>query len=372
VPGFVGGAFGVDIFFVLSGFLITALLVGEYQQHGRIALAALYRRRVLRLLPALVLVLLVAVGVSIAFDASDLRALTQNQAVFSAVSISNWAVISTPQLAETMLAHTWSLGIEDQFYILWAPAAALLLSLSARHGRRHLVWAITLAAAFVSAAWTASLTISGIGFDRIYFGSDTRAQALLLGCTLGALYAQGSLPSTGRARFYYSVIGITGGLILVWLSVTLNDDYNALRVVLARGALPAAALFAAAVVAYVVVTPASPLASILSFRPLVWVGTISYGLYLWHYCIVWLLVRSGVASTWPIALGLMFVLTVATAASSYYLVERPFLRLKYSTRSARDPSPQDAKATEQKEVSQAPNTVAVPVSDRGTGSVSAG
>ena len=372
VPGFVGGALGVDIFFVLSGFLITALLVGEYQQHGRIALLPFYRRRILRLLPALVLVLLVAVGISMLFRSPEVRALAQSGAMFSAASISNWAAISAPELTGTMLAHTWSLGIEDQFYILWAPVAALVLSFSARHRWRNLLWLGALAVAFASMAWTAILTIGGTGSDRIYFGSDTRAQALLLGCTLGALYAQRILPSTSRARFSYAVIGIAGGLILVWLSLTLNDDYGALRVVLAQGALPVAALFAGAVVAHIVVTPEGPLTRILRFRPLVWAGTLSYGLYLWHFVIVWLLVQSGVGSSWPIVLGLMLVFTFATAGASYYLVERPFLRLKYSVKKARELDVQTSAGTADRVSGHGSSTGATPATAGGKGSIPAG
>jgi peptidoglycan/LPS O-acetylase OafA/YrhL len=274
VPGFSSGGFvGVTMFFVLSGYLITSVLVGERQGTGRVSLRRFYLRRAARLLPALALLLLVVGGALIATDRGNVAAAGVTSA---ALYISNLAVAGGVNTGP--LEHTWSLAIEEQFYLVWP---AVLLAVWARPR-----WLLTVVVAGIAVA-----TLLRIGAEAwwAYHFTLTRADAVLVGCLLALR------PVQFRA----------GWLAIVVLSIVT-------LVPLDPGWLVEWMLLPIAVVAGLAVVGAP---RVLGNRPLAYVGRISYGLYLWHF---------------PIALVLPTVLafpvTFAIAASSYHLVEAPIRR----------------------------------------------
>lgn len=279
-----GGGAGVTLFFVLSGFLITSLIVAERERDGRVNLPAFYVRRGLRLLPALfalVFVVIIAYGFGL-WVASPPDGL----AIAAVVGyVGNWASVAGLQLG--VLAHTWSLAVEEQFYLLW-PA---LLLLGLRLGGRRRTAVAILAISIMVTPWRMILWSDG-AFDRVLNGTDTHADALLIGCAIALLNVR--LPSR---------IGLLGALAIVGLGIAWRASAEVYF-------LPLAAIAAAIAVA------GCP--EVLGWRPLAYVGRISYGLYLWHYLFIW----SGLP--WPVVIFISFV----TAVVSFQVIERPFLRLK--------------------------------------------
>src|SRR4051794_6760717 len=192
VAGVAGGFLGVDTFFVLSGVLITSLLLAERARHGRIALARVWTRRARRLLPALLLVLLATIVAGHYLLDSDALRLLRTDAYATLAYGANWRMIfrGTGYVAATAapspLQHTWSLGIEEQFYLVW-PLLVVALSVGrhAAHGRRALA-GFCVTGVLVSASLCAWLYRPD-AIARAYYGTDTRAQALLIGAALAAI-----------------------------------------------------------------------------------------------------------------------------------------------------------------------------------------
>jgi peptidoglycan/LPS O-acetylase OafA/YrhL len=315
-----GGFIGVDIFFVLSGFLITALLVQEAGETGRIALRAFYVRRALRLLPALAVLLAALVLLPRAFGM--MRTDAALVSTVSALYASNW-VRALGVLDLEVLSHTWSLAIEEQFYLLWPPLVAVCVALGVR--RR---WLMLVALAGIAEATVARVALwSGDeSWPRLYNGLDTRIDTLLMGA-LAAL-ALASLPRLdvlrGRA---FRALALAAALVLAvamhLCRITAPAMYFGLGTLVA--------LCAALVVVAAAATEGG-ITSLLEFGPLVWVGRISYGLYLWHYPVVVGLLdthrmaRLGVDPAWWMPIQIAASLVLATV--SFYLLERPILRLK--------------------------------------------
>jgi peptidoglycan/LPS O-acetylase OafA/YrhL len=326
-----GGFLGVDAFFVLSGFLITSLLLAEHERTGRIALAAFWGRRARRLLPALLVMLAVVVVLSRVLLSPQDVALLGGDTLAALGYVANWRMIyrGSGYFADTAdpspLQHTWSLGIEEQFYLLWP----LLVVLAMRWRRgRALLLALALIGAAASVAAAAWLYRPDDA-DRGYFGTDSRAQALLIGCALAVAltwlgtraFAKPARPDAGRWRWL-------GGLALVALGAqawlwTHADGGDAW---LYRGGFTVAALTVAALLAQAVLSPRSWTARVLALAPLVWLGRISYGLYLWHWPLFGFVnaQRTGLAG--PSLLTVRLGLTVVVAAASYYLIELPVRR----------------------------------------------
>ena len=323
-----GGFIAVDLFFALSGFLITTLLVEERAATGGTGVRAFYRRRALRLLPALAAVALVHsawalwVGIDVERELLSLLAI--------AFYVSNWVQALGWPIASGM-GHTWSLAIEEQFYLVW-PAVFLLIARRRVSPRRILVAIGVLAVALC--AWRA-IVWTGLRPDwaRAYVRTDLRLDALLAGVGLAFARAHGRLP-TAFLRFAAPLAWVA--FLAALVTVHSDDDvmyFGGFSVV--------------AVVAAVMVWSAcsAPLAIRLLSHPVArWIGRRSYGLYLWHVPVyiaigyaghAALFQESNPGAPWPLPaiVGSSVGATFALAALSYRYVERPFLRRKARGRS---------------------------------------
>lgn len=298
-----GGWVGVEVFFVLSGYLITALLLTEHDRTGTISLGRFYLRRVLRLLPALAVTIVIALVLSLTVR-PDLAALTERQAIAAALYVANWYVAAGH--SGGLLNHTWSLSLEEQFYLVWP---VLLWGLLALGGRRL---ALIGAVAGIGLIFVHRLSMHS---DALYFRTDTRGDALLLGCAVALAERLGAFTHV-RAHIV-TACAIVGGVLLALTAATIASMTNA------PADFTIVDLAAAAVVVAVAVVPTA-LARPLSWSPLVWVGQRSYGIYLLHFVVVGGLDRA------PGLLTLMLAvpLSLLAAGVSYRYVERPFLRMK--------------------------------------------
>jgi peptidoglycan/LPS O-acetylase OafA/YrhL len=296
-----------------------------------------YARRALRLLPALLLVLAFLlvwsfVGGLGGQQVDELR----RGLVFTLLYAANLQVAFLGELPTYGLTdHMWSLSIEEQFYLVWPLVLALLLraqrggALSNRRLRSILVGVLVAAAA--AALWRAHLWHGPADVKRVYYGPDTRADSLLIGCALALLASLRGLP---RAP----VLTLLGGLFLL-VQIRLDSHLGSFGY---EGGYVLTALAAAAVLTGVVGAPAAGPARVLSWRPLVAVGRISYGLYLWHWPIFLILNGGRLDLPWlPLQL-VRFAVTFAVATLSYALLERPALQLGSRFRPV--PAPTDTSA----------------------------
>jgi peptidoglycan/LPS O-acetylase OafA/YrhL len=319
-----GGFIGVDVFFVISGFLITALLLRERERTGSVHLGRFWVRRARRLLPAIALLVIVCCTAAWMIG-GDLLIGLGLQALGAATFSSNWLAIaagqsyfdeSTPEL----LRNLWSLAVEEQFYLLWP----LLLLLVVLLPRRWMRVGVMLIAASASAVAMAVLFIPGDA-TRVYFGTDTHS----FGLALGAALAFGAASVDGRARLARMVqaLGWLAVAALLLSSVLLRDDASATYI----GGLPLVAVLTAVAI-LAAVQPGSRLARALDARPMAWVGERSYGLYLWHWPVFVLTAAATTgaspAARWLVA-AVALVITVVAAQLSYVLVEQPVRRLGF-------------------------------------------
>jgi peptidoglycan/LPS O-acetylase OafA/YrhL/CubicO group peptidase (beta-lactamase class C family) len=321
--GALGGFLGVETFFVLSGFLITALLLAEWRAEGRVDLRTFWLRRARRLLPALFALLaltLVVASVVLPEEVADLGA----QTLAALAYVTNWHLIATQQsyfdatLRPPLLQHLWSLAVEEQFYLLWP----LLFTLGiARLGRRGLLVA-TLAAAAASTAAMALLAEPGADPSRVYYGTDTRAAGLLLGAALALVWTPGVAPrlehpAAGRLLDAAGLIALAG----LGLAYALVNEQDPL---LYRGGFTLVALATAVVVAACTHSRATLLPRLLGLAPLRWLGQRSYGIYLWHWP-VFMLTRPmiDVSFDGPLFTVLRFAAVLLLAELSFRFVETP-------------------------------------------------
>lgn len=323
VPGFSGGYLGVDTFFVLSGFLITSLLLAERARYGRIALRAFWLRRARRLLPALLIMLVVVVLTARFLQTADEFRLLRLDALASLGYVANWRMIwrgsdyFTATSDPSLVQHAWSLGIEEQFYALWPLiVAGIALVWAARRWR--LILLLGCVAGALASAVAAAVLFRPDDVNRAYFGTDSRAQALLIGAALAVAL---DLRPIGRHRVIAgaAVFGAVTTGVLWFLTGTPSRA-------LFSGGLTVAALATAAVLLHITTNQESRFARVLSIRPLVWLGTVSYGVYLWHWPVFGFMTagRTGLAG-----LGLLVArlgMTVALTVASYYAVEVPIRR----------------------------------------------
>jgi len=314
-----GGYLGVDLFFVLSGYLITSLLLGEQQRTGGIDLSRFWVRRARRLFPAL-LSLMPAVALYARFVAKpeELRGL-RIEAFATLAYVANWRTIfahkSYWQLfaSPSLLEHTWSLSIEEQFYVFWP----LLVTLLLRRGSSRSVLFLALSLCALSMLAMAAL-FSPENTSRAYLGTDTRMAGILAGAALATVLGTGATVSAQRGRVL-DALGVFAalGLAVAWWKLDGRSPF------LYHGGFWLTELGALLLIACAVTRESGPVARILALRPLTWLGTVSYGVYLWHWPVnVYLTAqRAHLRGFWLHLLH--FGVTFAIAIVSFYVIEQP-------------------------------------------------
>jgi len=340
-----GGFLGVDLFFVISGYVITRLLLDSIQRSGGLDLRAFYVARIRRLLPPLVF-MIITTTIVVGFWAPDTMRRFLGDTPFALFGGMNWwlvfretdyfEAIGRPPL----LQHTWSLGVEAQFYLVWP----LILLLVLRYfGKNKIPGAALLIAAFSGIALlVVSLQIDAASTSKVshvYFGTDTHSIGLFLGAALAVSWIPQNLQETvtRKAQDFIDGIGIVGflGIIAAFLFIDENDP------TLYKLAFPLAGIFGCAIITSIV-HPASRFAPILSSKPFVWIGERSYAIYLWHW-VVFQVTRPDYdleGSEWALY-ALRVLIVFALADISLRLVELPvrtglidywFKGMKYRTK----------------------------------------
>jgi peptidoglycan/LPS O-acetylase OafA/YrhL len=318
-----GGFVGVDLFFVLSGFLITALLLEEWGRTGHIDLLAFYRRRAFRLLPALLVLLCLHFLFTLLLPGSQHMILANEPWAFAYVA--NWALISGRSLGQ--LTHTWSLAVEEQFYLVWP----LLLMLHLRLPRwRMKVVTVASIGTLIAIGSRILLWNSGANIWRIYGGTDARADQVLIGCLLAIAFNAGLLDRfAGRPSRLFGTVGIVGlGAVAVSNLSWDNSVYDTVG-------MTGTAVLAALVIIGVLLATDSRLTAALSVRPLVRLGAISYGVYLWQTPILELVARFTSMAPRAIQVVLSITVTIGVASVSFVLVERPMMAVGRAGRGLR-------------------------------------
>lgn len=330
-----GGFLGVDVFFVISGFLITTLLVTEWVASGRIGLGAFWARRVRRLFPALVLLLLAVAVYALTLAPDVTRRALRWDGLATLANVSNWRFVFSHQSyfeqlgGPSPLRHTWSLALEEQWYLLWPLTVLGGLALWQKGAPRRrpdassrppwLAFAAVLAAlAVASAALMAWLTPAAGDASRAYYGTDTHAQGLLIGAALALILHRRPIRSVTarRAAGALGVVGLAAGCAV--FAVAHDQD----RWMYRGGFLVRAVVWAAVLVASLRAS-GGLVPRLLAAPPLVALGRISYGVYLWHWPAVVVLTpaRTGWHG-WGL-LALQSGVAVASAALSFVVVEQP-------------------------------------------------
>ncbi|HQQ70321.1 MAG TPA: acyltransferase [Alicycliphilus sp.] len=320
VPMFDGAFYGVDLFFVLSGYLITTLLLQELQREGRLDYWRFYRRRLWRLTPALALFLLAycVFAPMLWPELGDMY----SDALVSLLYLADYGIAFFD--SPGTLLHMWSLSVEEHFYLVWPP----LLVVLARAVPRGRLWQATLGLLLLAWAWRVLWVLQGQQFYEIFFRFDTRATGLLAGSLLAALLLE--RPAWFEAlrqrltHFMWLVMAVPLLMAQTW------DDMNAMLWGMT------VVECAAAVVLLALLRRDGAIYEMLSTRVLVVLGKLSYGIYLWHYPVVRYL-RSDLP--WPAVVALTLALSTALAALSYYTVERWALRQRDARRTPGAPQP---------------------------------
>ena len=329
----VAGFYGVDVFFVLSGFLITRLLLTEHAERGRIRLPAFWGRRARRLLPGL-LVMLAAVAAYVAWAAPAGRYPGFRGDALSVITYSsNWHFIGASSNyfqstgAPSLLTHTWSLAIEEQFYLVWPLLiwGAVRLAGRIRRNPAWIVLALSGAGALGSVAYMAVLYRSGVNPSRLYYGTDTHAVSILVGCSLAALAAVVPIRIRGSHATPAAAVALGG---LVWAACTLGSSDPLTY----QGGFLVVSLLAALLIVVVVTVPSSTAARTLSLRPLAYLGRISYGMYLWYFLLFALIDRANTGLTGADLFVVRCTADVLVAAISFHLIEQPIRRWRPAPR----------------------------------------
>ncbi len=317
-----GGFLGVDLFFVLSGYLITSLLLHEHSKHGSIRVGSFWGRRARRLFPAVVVVILFALLATLTIARDDLSR-TRADALSALVYLTNWHEIIASHSyfnqfgRPSLLQHLWTLAVEEQFYLLWP----LILIAGLRWLTRRGVIVLTAAMAVGSCLLMALLYTPNGDPSRVYYGTDTRAFTLLIGALLAFVWSADKQPLR-RVRGHRAIVDGIGvvallGVLAMFVRVRDFDPWlyrgGFLLMAVAGGVLVAAVSY-----------PGTILSRALGWRPLAWIGVLSYGIYLWHWPIMQL-TRPGVDVPLhgaPLIL-LQAAATLAAAVVSFHFIEMP-------------------------------------------------
>lgn len=338
-----GGFIGVDVFFVLSGFLITTLLLQEHRRTGAIDLRQFYLRRVLRLLPAVLALLVVCWGVAMLYGSAADRVTLRRDTISTLLYYHNWRLTGAGPLTGFALRPLWSLSLEEQFYFVWP---VLLSGLLALGSRRSVLAGATLLLILIPTALRVTASQPATIWIRLYHGSFTRADALGWGCLLGILFSAGYQPRSAAFRLGLRFAAWAAAACLVYAFFRFDVRDSALYYT-GMTALGSATMV---LIAALLWSPPPVIEGLLVSRPLRWLGMISYGAYLWNHPVIF---SSGVIRTnlyaalvgtklkalvsladllprYPKAsqLALTISFSILAGGLSFFLVERPFLRLK--------------------------------------------
>jgi peptidoglycan/LPS O-acetylase OafA/YrhL len=342
-----GGFLGVDLFFVISGYVITGLILDSIEKSGGLDLRAFYLSRIRRLLPALIaMVVLTTLYIGVYAPETVRRFLNDLPYVFT--GIMNWALVNREQDyfeaigRPPLLQHTWSLAVEAQFYLVWPLVLLFVLRYFGKKNISFVALAIALASGIALFLYSVQIDIKESAVSHVYFGTDTHSIGLFLGAALAVSWKPQNLTKeiSKRAQDFVDLIGVFGflGLLSAFLFINESDP------TLYRIAFPITALFGCATLISVI-HPASRFAPILSTRPALWIGERSYGIYLWHW-IVFQLTRPSidlVGDDWALY-SLRVLIVFALADISYRYIETPVRRgyfelwfrgMKYRTPSVR-------------------------------------
>lgn len=327
MPWATGGLLGVTVFFVLSGYLITSLLVIEFQGTGRINLPDFWLRRIRRLFPAIVFSVVTIAVLCTIFNHALLTKLRPD-VIPSLLFFNNWwQIFHNVSYFDALgspspVTHFWSLAIEEQFYLVWPVLLFIMMKLGVK---KRVLSIMTLVLALLSAVDMAVLFDPHGDPSRVYYGTDTRAFSLLIGAWLAFVWPSNQLGATDSvnigtgARRALDGVGILAFVGLV-LMVAFCDGFSPF---LYYGGLVLCSVLTAIVIA-VLVHPASLLSKFWGLPPFVWIGKRSYGIYLWHYPILLLMVpQNGLSETpwWMLLLTLAVIFAIS--AFSYTFVENP-------------------------------------------------
>jgi peptidoglycan/LPS O-acetylase OafA/YrhL len=331
-PGFSSGFLGVDIFFVLSGFLITTLLLTELDRTGRISLPEFWARRARRLLPALVVLLLVVAAVTWLQGTFTERASVRGDLLATTGYVANWHFINTSSYfadigVDSPLEHTWSLAIEEQFYLLW-PLVVFGLALLWTRRPRVGVGAVAVVGSVVSAGVLWFLWSPG-NVERAYMGTDARIFEPLVGAAGAALVATPGvrrwLTRWGGIVLGCGVLGLVSGIVLIDASPSSYYVGGALLVALAT----------LLIVGPLWLGHGGILSDVLGWGPIAWIGLVSYGASLWHWPLtVWLGARQDTGGAMLARRLGVIALTFGIAAISYHAIEHPIRRGRIGSRAA--------------------------------------
>jgi peptidoglycan/LPS O-acetylase OafA/YrhL len=315
-----GGYFGVEVFFVLSGFLITSLLLQEWQCTHSISIKDFYFRRALRLGPGLLLYLLLLGGYAVIFLKPENAKEIYTGILWSLSYVSNWVIALQSDYPIGILAITWSLAVEEQFYLLWPLVLFLLLHKKVKP--HWIIVAIGLGVILIALhrGW---LWKSGASFHRLYYATDTRADGLMLGCLIGCLVSWQALPRSRVFEIFLKVLAVLAGVVFAYLVMTIKSSNS----ILFQGVFSLASLAFGIVLTVLVLWPGSLVFHLLRFPPLVWIGRVSYGLYLWHWPVRGYVFGVTLQPSYRQIL-MALVLSFGITAISFYVVEKPFLAWK--------------------------------------------
>jgi peptidoglycan/LPS O-acetylase OafA/YrhL len=334
-PGFSSGFLGVDIFFVLSGFLITTLLLTELDRTGRVSLPEFWARRARRLLPALVVLLLVVAGVTWLQGTFTERASVRGDLLATTGYVANWHFINTSSYfadigVDSPLEHTWSLAIEEQFYLLW-PLVVFGVALLWKRRPRLGVGTVAVVGSVISAGLLWLLWSPG-SVERAYMGTDARIFEPLVGAAGAVLVATPSirrwLNRWGGVVLGFGVLALVSAILLIDASPSSYYVGGALLVALAT----------LSIVGPLWLGHGGVLSDVLGWSPIAWIGVVSYGAYLWHWPLtVWLGARQDAGGGLLVRRLGVIALTFGIAALSYHAIEHPIRRGGFGLRAKQVP-----------------------------------